>query len=470
MNLLAALSLELVAAFLLSGCQHFKSEPLSAARGAATLESRSLSDPHLKDFLEKNLDRELHEWPLARWDFETLTLAAFYFHPSLDVARAQWQTATAGIVTARGRPNPSITVTPEYSLNPPPGISPWLPSVTWDIPIETAGKRGHRVARARELSEAARLNIATTAWQVRSRLRFSVLEWNSARRRADLLREQQSLQEKVIGQLEQRLRAGAISSFELTSARIALAKLQAELEDVGRLVAEWRSHAAAAIGIPASALADLVIELSFNAVAEADLTSGATRQRALHARADIAAALAEYGASQSALQLELAKQYPDVHLGPGYQWDQGEHKWSLGVSLELPVLNRNEGPIAEARARRSEAAARFEATQAKALAEIDLATASYRGARASVAKLEELVAAQQNLHASVTAHFEAGAADQLELLTAQTELLAAEMLKLDAGARAMQAVGQLEDALQQPFAGLSATEANPRLATRHDAP
>jgi outer membrane protein, heavy metal efflux system len=470
MNLLAALSLGLVSAFLLSGCQHFKSEPLSAAREAATLESRSLGDPHLKDFLQKNLDRELHEWPLARWDFETLTLAAFYFHPSLDVARAQWQTATAGIVTAGARPNPTITLTPEYSLNPPRGVSPWLPSVTFDIPIEIGGKRGHRVARARELSEAARLNIATTAWQVRSRLRLSVLEWNSARQRADLLRQQQSLQEQVIGQLDQRLRAGAISSFELTSARIALAKLQAELEDVGRVAAEARSRAAAAVGIPASALGDLVVDWSFSTLADADFTSASTRARALHARADIAAALAEYDASQSALQLELARQYPDVHLGPGYQWDQGEHKWSLGVSLELPLLNQNQGPIAEARARRSEAAARFEATQAKALAEIDLATASYRGARASVAKLEELVAAQQNQHASVSAHFKAGAADHLELLTAQTELLAAKLLKLDAGTRAMQAVGLLEDAVQQPFAGLSATEVNPRLATRHEAP
>jgi broad specificity phosphatase PhoE len=30
---------------------------------------------------------------------------------------------------------------------------------------------------------------------------------------------------------------------------------------------------------------------------------------------------------------EIAKQYPDIHLGPGYQYDQGVNKWTLGFSV-----------------------------------------------------------------------------------------------------------------------------------------
>ena len=54
-------------------------------------------------------------------------------------------------------------------------------------------------------------------------------------------------------------------------------------------------------------------------------------------RADIRAAIADYEASQSALQLELAKQYPDVHLNPGFQWDQGESKWQLGLTVDRRI-------------------------------------------------------------------------------------------------------------------------------------
>src|SRR5262245_41169250 len=94
----------------LSGCQHFEPRPISAEESAVDLETRSLSDTCLKSYLEKNLPRELDSSP--RWNFEMLTLAAFYFHPSLDVARAQRDVAKAAIGTAGGRPNPTIGVTP----------------------------------------------------------------------------------------------------------------------------------------------------------------------------------------------------------------------------------------------------------------------------------------------------------------------------------------------------------------------
>src|SRR5439155_4904902 len=167
---------------------------------AAALELRTLTEPGLKDFLEKSIGRELTQWPIRTWDFDTLTLAAFYFHPSLDLARAQWSVAKAGIITAGGRPNPNITLAPEYSFNPGRGVSPWLPLASFALPIETAGKRGHRIARAQELSEAARLNIATAAWQVRSRVRVALLERNAAQQRENVLQQQQALQQRIVAQ------------------------------------------------------------------------------------------------------------------------------------------------------------------------------------------------------------------------------------------------------------------------------
>src|SRR5204863_2457362 len=115
-----------------------------------------------------------------------------------------------------------------------------------------------------------------------------------------------------------------------------------------------------------------------------ELASDEARQQALLGRPDILAALADYAAAEASLRIEIAKQYPDIHLTPGYQFDQGEHKWSLGIAAELPVLNQNQGPIAEALARREESAARFAALQAKVLAEID------RGLAARVAALEQV--------------------------------------------------------------------------------
>lgn len=49
-------------------------------------------------------------WPLAEWDLNSLTLAAYYFNPKMDVARAKAAAAAASIDTAATKPNPSISL------------------------------------------------------------------------------------------------------------------------------------------------------------------------------------------------------------------------------------------------------------------------------------------------------------------------------------------------------------------------
>ena len=107
------------------------------------MEGRSLKDPALKPWLENGLKRELSEWPAPKWDFEMLTLAALYYHPSLGVARAQWAVAQGGEKTAAQRPNPTLNVTPGYDTTKSE-LPPWIPLGYLDIPIETMGKRRYR--------------------------------------------------------------------------------------------------------------------------------------------------------------------------------------------------------------------------------------------------------------------------------------------------------------------------------------
>jgi len=436
----------------LAGCARSEPRPLAPGQTASDLEQRSLANPALKSFLEKNLARGLPSWPPAEWDEPMLTLVAFYFHPSLDVARAQWAVARAGIKTAAGRPNPVLSVVPGESLNPF-GTSPWEPLVSLDIPFETAGKRGYRMAQAGHLSEAARLNIAEAAWQVVSNLRLGLLEYAAARQRAGLLQPQLELQEQIVALLEQRFKLGAVARTELTLSRLALTKAQADHADATRQAAEGRVHVAEALGLPLQGVegAEFRFVLAMEAEAGGDVTSAEARRQALLGRADILSALAEYAASQSALQLEIAKQYPDLHLNPGYMFDEGEHKWTLGLSVELPVLNRNQGPIAEAKAKREEVAARFVALQARVIAQIDVALAARAAALDQVRRQAQLTQLAREQSAAAQALFNAGAADKLELASARLEEGASRLVFLEAQVRARQAVAQLEDALQRPL-------------------
>ena len=458
---LESLAASLAVAFA-AGCVHFEDKPLSAEAMAQALEGRSLNDTNFKAFLEKNLDHPLAEWPLTNLDFPALTLAAFYFHPSLDVARAQWSVSRGGEAVAGARPNPVLSVVPGYSANAPRGISPWFPSVTLDVPVETAGKRRYRIAHAGHLSEAARLNVVVVAWQVRSGVRAALMEYAAASRRARLLQEQASLQENIFTLLEERFTAGAIGSLELAPARIALLKLRADAADARRLATEARAKMAESIGLSLRGIEGVDFSFDVAQTADAALLSAEARREALLGRADILAALAEYAASQSALQLEIAKQYPDLHFNPGYQYDQGENKWSLGLSVELPVLYRNQGGIAEAKARRDEAAARFNALQAKVISEIDRALIHRTAALEQLNQVEDLAAAQREQLQQTEAALRAGAADQVELAAARVEFAALELARLDALTNKQRAIGLLEDALQRPFDALAAVEHDPK--------
>ena len=431
-----------------NGCVRFEPRPISAGRNLDLFQSRRLDAAGLRSYLETN--GITATWPLQEWDFKALTLVAFYYHPDLDLARAMLELAKAGKLTAAERPNPTLSATPSYNASK--GVpTPWLVTAALDIPIETAGKRGYRIAEAGHLTEAARLNVGTVAWQVRSRLRRSLLDLYAAREVRSLLKEQQVIQTDNLILLENQHVVGAVSAFEVTQARIAADSTRLVLRDAERQQAEARVQVADALGIPSAALED--VHLSFDGLTDlpGEVPADTARRQALLNRPDILSALAEYDASQSALQQEIAKQYPDVHLGPGYEFDQGDNKWSPGISLTLPLLSRNKGPIAAAEARRLQASASFSSLQARVVGDIDRAIAA---CRVMFQKGQEAEAIRTHLLAqekSARAMVEAGEISKGELIALRLQLSASALARLDALTKAQQAYQQLEDALQSPI-------------------
>ena len=439
-----------LAVVLCSGCASFTPEPISPAVAITRFELRTLDNPDLRAFIQSNIKNEIESWPLPQWDVDLLTLAAFYYHPDLDVARAKWNVAQAGIESASMRPNPSVSLGSQRNADAPSGTSPWTFGWNLDIPIETAGKRGYRTAQARYLSESARLAIAGSAWQVRSRVRSALVDVFFARQVQEVLSQQQSLLQNNLTLREHRFALGMASQPEVTQARIALNQATLASVDTQRLQAEARVTLASALGMSSKAIDNIALAPKLFADMPA-LPTDDIRQQALLNRADVLGALADYAASQSALQLEISKQYPNASLGSGYSWDAGASKWSLGLMLVLPIAHQNQGPIAEARARRLQARANFNARQAQAIGEIDTALASYRAVQNKLAASNALLADQDTQMRSAMASFKAGQTDKVSLLGAQLEISQLVVARLDARTKAQQALGLLEDALQRPL-------------------
>ena len=439
-----------LAVLLAAGCIRYHAKPISLPRSLSDFEARSLRAPELKDFLQSKLGIE--KWPPEEWDIRSLTLVAIYYHPDLDMARAQWAVARAGRITAGESPNPVLSLIAGYnSTTPVSEVSPWIPEAALEIPIETAGKRGYRIAEARHLSEAARLNIISTAWAVRSRLRRAFLDLYAAQEAESLLSSQRNIRTDSLRILEAQLSAGEAARYDVTQARIALESSRLAEFAVEAQSAQARVQLAAALGLPLKALND--VDFSFAGLGEAstEVPTHEIRRQALLNRADILGALCEYAASQSALQLEIAKQYPDINLGPNFQLDQTDNKWSLGLSLLLPLINRNRGPIAGAEARRAESAARFQALQAKVIGEIEMAVAACRTAADRARTVDEMRIDLRKQETAAWAKYRLGDISRLELLGVREELAANSLARLDAIVKAHQAESELEDAMQSPL-------------------
>lgn len=442
-----------VAALALGACTTTPPPALSTSPegAAASFTARSLTDGDLRRFLAENHGREP-----ATWDFETLSWVAFYYHPSLDVARAEWAVTRAALQTAGSRPNPTVTLVPGYNSNREPGLSPWFPAVNLDFLLQASGKRARQQDIARADSEAARLAVVSAVWRVRSELRAALIEAATAVRREASFRAQADLQRELLALLEKRLAAGLVSAVELSAARLALLRAEAAAGEAAGLQVTARTRAAAALGLPVAALDGVTLPLP-PAVGVLSAEALATaRWQSLQSRADVLAALEKIHSAEAALALEAAKQQPDFHLGPGYQWDQGANKWSVALTFELPIFHRNEGPIAEATARRTEAVAQFIAVQAQAVAAIEAAAAAQVVAATQLEHARRVRAEMVKQDALAQQRLSLGAADQVERQTARLDCAVAESALAGAESAAALAAGQLEDTLQIPFPNLAA--------------
>jgi len=449
MDTIRKLCLSLSVALILSGCaaRQYQSVRIVPTETASTLETRSLGEPGLRAFVEKSVGHAVSPWPPKAWDSAILSFAALYFSPALDAARARVAESQAAIVTAGARPNPSVSITP--------GIpSPYLLNLDFSFPLETAGKRGHRIQVARSLDEAARFELADSAWKVRSAVRLALLNYLLTSRSLHSLRSEEQIRGDQVNILEQRFSVGEIPRPEVDLARIELSKTHVRIKTAEGQFGQAKAALAASIGIPAVGLQGLVfLWPDLDSPPSAESLSPAEIQRdAVLNRLDVRRSLVQYAAAEADLQLEISKQYPDLQIGTGYTYEEKNNFFTLGLSAILPLFNRNQGPIAEAEARRAEAAASFLEKQAQVIAGGERALALYTAALKELTEVDQSLRELQDRQLRMMQQaVRLGEEDRLSLNGVQMQSAALAQARLDALARAQNALGELEDAVQRPL-------------------
>ncbi len=398
-------------------------------------------------------------WNRAQWLEAALALNA-----SLAEARARAAVVAAGERTAAQRPNPTLNLFDEYIAAAAGGVG-WLYGLSLDFLLPRPGERARARASAALATQAAQSDLADAIWQVRAEVRQGLLDALYAQDQAALLERLRADRQGLLSSTQARARAGEISSLEIARASIELGSAQQRLDQARRRGIAARARLAAAVGVPGAALEGAPLlwpEWSDIAALTPTVPEGA-RVEALIARPDLVRTLREYDLADNELRSEIARRWPAVHVEPGYAWDKGGvrenqlnetlHDNQLGVSFELPLFNRNQGPIGEALARRTLAGKHIEAVQAELFGQIDQAERSWPRARDAWQNATAIEATARRQSEAEQSAFDAGASDRASRLSADAAALEAQLQTLDAAYEAQLAFAALESAYRRPLDG-----------------
>lgn len=436
------------AAAFLGACSTPAPPPTDPAGALQSLQSRRLDDTRLRQFIES-----VRPGADDSWDLDRLCLAALYFHPDIPLARSGLDLAAAEAQTASSHPLPGFMATLGRGAGGALAASPWIAGAAIDVLVQSPDRRKARLAAADAGVIAARAALDQTAWQVRARVAAALLGLWSSAQRGRIGQEQLALQEERLAFVQRRLAAGESSREELRREQEQLAQLRLTLVQTEADRARAHVDLAEAIGVPEIALGPAEAATSVFArppELSAQVTSPEVRAQALQTRADLRGARARLDAAQAQLQEQAARRWPDLHLGPGYLFDQGSNKYELTLGLDWPTAA--EGLLAEAIARRNQAAQRLIAAQAGLLAQLERSAAAWRSAERERGAADTLRERTQQAEAAAQARFAAGALDHVALLAVRIDALAAANAQLLAHEHAWTAALACEDAAQQVLA------------------
>ena len=434
----------------MAACVSYREQPIDPRVTAAQLQARNLDESAVQEDISKLIPgRESND---SRWGMAELLIAAMRINPRLAEARAQLRAVSAGLKAAKELPNPAASLGGEYDLSRAME-SPWLWSVSVQFALDPLLTRSLRVLAAEAAIRVGQSDYIEAAWSVRRELRAAYIAASVEERRLSVLQSSVELREQLVQLLDARVRVGETPSTERTQATLELSRNRIALADAGGALDAARAQLASAIGVPLSAIENRRLVAPVEPAAIDDARIDGLREQALLSRADLAHAIAEYQIRELDLHRAIRGQYPQVSLGPGFTWDHGVRKATLGIGVSLPVFNRNGGAIAQATADREAAGEHLLAVQAAILNEIDAAKLGYARMLDNWRSAQRQSAAARALAEQTAREVALGASDRVATIASRLAVDAERLAELDAYDRVQQALGRLEDALRTPLLG-----------------
>lgn len=356
--------------------------------------------------------------------------------PGVRAAAHEAAASDAALEQARSYPNPTL----EY-LREGQQAGTRTTTIVLNQPIELGGKRRARVALAEGSAGLARSELAARRQEIRAEVIAAFYGLQVARERQGVAQSLLDLARRSVDVAARRVAAGKISPIDETKARLAAADAASAVNGAKGELAVAKVRLGGLIGIQGDAIAlapssfEQLPDIKPRAALLADDTAPVRR-----ARGQLAANLAQ-------ADVERAARIPDVTVSIGSQRDDdvGRRQAVIGLSVPLPLFNRNAGNLSAALLRADKARDELAAAQATAASDLAGADVRYATARAEAGLLRQDVLPQAASAYDLTlTGFEFGKFSILDVLDAQRTLFQSRTRYLDALLSAWRAWADIE--------------------------
>ena len=376
--------------------------------------------------------------PLQSLSMDQALEAAFSNNPEL--AAAQWDIGIAqGDLQQAGlMPNPQVSWEAEDTRR-----NSRTTTVLINQQIELGGKRGARVDVASRNQDAVGIELERKRNVLRADVIQAFSSSSTAQQRVLLARQSLELAERGLRVAQGRIKSGKTSPVEGTRAEVQLSEVRLELRRAERDEASALQQLALVMGAPLPVFL-VVGDSSRSMPAVPDPLLLLDR---IDRTAELRLAALQIDQREASLELERAQRIPDLTVSVGSQYDalERERVNVVGLSMPIPLFNRNQGNVLAAARRTDQARDLRNASELRLRTEIQTTLDQWRTANTEVASFNQtILPAAQSAVDTATRGFEMGKFNFLDVLDAQRTLISARTQYIQAITEATNAWVRIE--------------------------
>ncbi|WP_089718650.1 TolC family protein [Candidatus Entotheonella palauensis] len=336
----------------LAGCTQYTSAPLTLLNAHDALVSRGQMPLRLAIAAGDATTREWVPFAAEVQLDDGLTLSeantlALFYAPEVLTARSEERVAGAQILQAGRLANPELSVGPRLSTEDASLIFPAV--LSWEVPV--GGDRQAERALATSQHQSSQWRVLATELTVLQDVRRRFIHLAALTQGRAILDDFYRSSVELLNRLSVLQQAGEVDSVTLYLARVeeqdAAVAVEEKVFEITQASQELRQR----LGLLPTVAVDLHVEPALFVLPELPDAN----MEALQQHPALQAAFAAYRSAEEALRLEVARQYPDLAMGPSLEVDDGDLSLGAEINLTLPLLDRNRGGIAVAAERRAAA-------------------------------------------------------------------------------------------------------------------